>query len=223
MKQSVIVPEDLHWSFDGGQPSYCLSFEGTYARSHNVDPTPGYRHDFNLVEEELKHLQHVAPLPMSLAIFILGHEVVGRTNAFHCDEAAYSRDDDTRTPVSIIVMSGKRIPIHPAMTRYLVAHEYGHAVEAHLARQRKDGVGKYRAILEDYVREVRPDGLRSYGPGKWHSNVGELFANDFRILIAKREVEFWPHPGFSRPEENFAAIGWWQKVREDLFTPAAAA
>src|SRR5215213_6319894 len=34
--------------------------------------------------------------------------------------------------------------------------------------------------------------------GTWHSRPQEIFACDFRILVAGFELEFWPHPGIPR-------------------------
>jgi hypothetical protein len=217
-RQEVKLLTDPSWGFDDDGPGYYLSFDGTYARKEKVDPAPCYAHDVEAVRAELAHLQCVAPVPVPLGIFVLSHEMRGRTNAWCSEDRVYPNGGGHADsyPVGIIAMSGKRIPVHPAMTRYLVAHEYGHFVEQFLARARglKDGLR-----LRQYYREhCRPEGSEAYGCGKWHQATGEIFANDFRILIAKREAEFWPHPGVPRPEENLAVIGFWAKVREEFWT-----
>ena len=176
--QVVVELTTPSFGFDDKGPAYYPTHAGTWARAEHVDPAPAYSHDAGLVRQELAHLRTVAPLTFPLAVVLLSHEVTSRTNGHYCDDRAYTKDGRVEFPVGIIVLSGKRIPIHPAMTRYLVAHEYGHGVEYHLARLRKV---KDRQILEQYVERVRPDAERGYGCGKWHSNVGELFANDFRI------------------------------------------
>lgn len=213
--QVVITLTDPEWGFDDRPPAYFVSHAGCYKREVRVDPAPAYAHDPELVRRELEHLRTVAPLPIPLAIVLLGHEVTSRTNGQFLAECAWSRkaDNEPAPAVGIIILGAKRIPIHPAMTRYLVAHEYGHAVEDELKRRRglKDG-----AIKAEYVEKVRPTASTSYGCGRWHANVGELFANDFRILVAEREVEFWPHAGFDRPEQNLAAVGYWAQVAREL-------
>jgi hypothetical protein len=212
--QQVIFRADPGWAFDDSGPRYALSFEGSYTRLEKVDPAPCYAHDVDAVRAELAHLQRVAPIPVPLAIFVLSHEMLGRTNAWFSEDRVYRGNNTSDSfQIGLIAMSGKRIPIHPAMTRYLVAHEYGHFVEHFLARHRglKDG-----ELRRQYREQVRPQGSEAYGCGKWHDATGEIFANDFRILVAKRETEFWPHPNVPRPEENLAAIGWWTKVREEL-------
>jgi hypothetical protein len=218
--QVVIHLTDPGWSFDRELPAYFVKHAGTWGRSELVDPHPAYAHDVDLVRTELAHLRAVAPLPFPLAIFVLGHETAGRTNGHYSEEHVYDEDRRNSTTVGLIVLSGKRIPIHPAMTRYLVAHEYGHAVEDHLARRR--GM-KDEQLKQLYRERVRPDASPDYGCGKWHANVGELFANDFRILIADREREFWPHAGFTRPEYIAAAWDFWRDAIAELRAPAEEA
>lgn len=220
-KQEVIALTEPGYGFDDAGPAYSLAFDGSWGRPEKVDPAPCYAHDIDAVRAELAHLQRVAPVPVPLGIFVLSHEMLGRTNAWCSEDRVYDREDATKShPIGIIALSGKRIPIHPAITRYVVAHEYGHFVDAFITRHR--GL-KSTDIRTEYQRLVRPDGSFSYGPGKWHQAIGELFANDFRILVAKREPEFWPHPGVSRPEDNLAAIGWWSKVRDEFEWGGAAA
>lgn len=215
-KQEITLLREPSWSFDDAGPHYNLSFDGSYSRQEKVDPAPCYAHDIAAVRAELAHLQRVAPVPVPLGIFVLSHEMRGRTNAWCTEDRVYQRDSTDSYPIGIIAMSGKRIPIHPAMTRYLVAHEYGHFVEAWLARVR--GLKNSFELRKQYLALCRPDGSEAYGCGRWHQSTGEIFANDFRILVAKREAEFWPHPGVTRPEDELSVVGWWTKVREEFWT-----
>lgn len=219
--QIVVDLDTPSWGFDEKTPAYYVSHSGTWQREHRVDPAPCYAHDVGLVRAELDHLRKVAPLPFPLAIFVLHHEVTGRTNGCYCEERDYSGEPVGAPSVGIIVLSGKRIPIHPAMTRYLVSHEYGHAVDHHITHLR----GLKGSTLRDLYREqIRPTSSSAYGCGRWHANTGELLANDFRILVAKRELEFWPHPGFSRPEDTIGAANYWIHMRDELLAePATAA
>jgi len=217
--QIVRVLDAPEHGFDDQGFHYTISHAGSWPRQTTVDAAPAYPHDEQLARAELAHLQRVAPLPFPLAIYLLSHEARSRTNAHYDD--GYSREGEQieiagvkrYPPIGCIVLSAKRIPIHPAMTRYLVSHEYGHGVMYHLARLR--GIDDSK-LLTAYVDECRPDTKRTYGCGRWHSNVGELFANDFRILVAEREREFWPHPGFARPDENLAVVGFWTQALKEL-------
>ncbi len=227
MTNIVETKRELYYGFDADGPSYQLSHGGSYNRTFKVDPAPCYTHDEALVRSEFERLQEIAPLPMPLAVFILSHEKVGRTNGEYCDDHAYGgvvtsvdyvardgRQSSRYPPVGYIVLSGKRIPPHPAMTRYLVAHEYGHAVQYHLDRLRDVKDGKPE-VLTDYAA-VRPTATRAYGCGKWHQALGELFANDFRILVANCELEFWPHAGFENPLTSPVVCKWWALACEEL-------
>lgn len=217
--QSVKLLTDPDHGFDDRGLHYQVQHAGSYGREVLVDAAPAYAHDVDLVARELARVQVLAPLPFPLAVLLLSHECVSRTNGTYYDEYNYSGEPTTiggktkYPPVGYIVLSAKRIPIHPALTRYLVSHEYGHGVMYHLARLR--GVDS-QSLLADYRDLCRPNTSHGYGCGRWHANVGELFANDFRILVAEREVEFWPHPGFLRPDELLAVVGWWAQAIKEL-------
>lgn len=204
--------ESPSFGFDSDGPKYWIGYAGSWARECKVDPAPCYHHSVDLVTQEFEHLRKVAPIPNPMGVFILSHEVVSRTNAHFEDSYIYSSDNVSK-PVGIIVISGKRIPIHHAMTKYLVSHEYGHAINAEWVR---------RITLKDaefdkwYISEFRPEANTSYGCGKWHNNVGELIANDFRILLAQRELDFWPHEGHPRPETISKLVDFWNSVKDDL-------
>lgn len=211
---TLFETKDLSWSFDGQDPSFYVAHANNYGRHEKVYPTPAYHHDIDLVRAEFSRLRELAPLPFPLLVAVFSHEFHGRTNGFYNEHAHYNYETSKADyHIGTICLSGKVIPLHPAMTRYLVSHEYGHGVEDQLQRIR--GMKDF-ALRRYYVEHVRPDALDSYGPGKWHSNVGELMANDFRILVAGREPEFWPHPGFSRPEHTPSVVTFWQDAQKDL-------
>jgi hypothetical protein len=122
---------DLNWEFDSSQPSYKIK-TGEWFRTERVDPFPAYAHDPKLIATEMRKATAAFPIEFKVKVFSMDREVLGRTNA----HASWENDWDkqkgktNRTPFfPYIVMSGKRIPPHPAMTRYLAAHEYGHIVE----------------------------------------------------------------------------------------------
>jgi hypothetical protein len=220
LKTKVIFKthDDLEWGFDSKEPSVTLRDHNSYARTTYVDPFPAYAHNLALVAQQVKEVTDAFPITWPVTFYILSNEVTSRTNAW-----AVASDHDYNKPLPenapekyertpYIVFSGKRIPIMPAMTRYLVAHEYGHIVEDWVAYQRgqKDG-----DLLREYAALRGVEFPKSYGGGTWHATPGEIFANDFRILVTKKEAEFWPHP-CSHPSDTLAVIGWWEKAKELL-------
>jgi hypothetical protein len=183
---------NLEWNFDGGDPVLRAG-----SISDKVDPFPCYAHPVGLVRKVAEEVEAALTLPREIDLYIYHYETLGRTNGYACD---WGGD-------YIIALSGKRIPIHPAMTRYLVAHEYGHHVDFYLSWLRND-------VREEY-RKLR-GGTDDYGSRRWHQNTGELFANDFRILVAGQEMDFWPHPGFDHPHKKLDVQRWWADAVQEI-------
>ena len=204
---SLTTPENLCWSFDAPEP-YFLVPSANYNRMVKADPFPAYAHDLALVESEARRVDALFPIPQEVVLCVIDREFIDRTNGQCSVNYLWESQDPLPDFKATIVLSGKRIPPHPAMTRYLVAHEYGHAVRAFISRERKepdDALYKPRSLYANY-RRIRECGDVPYGGGNWHAAVEELFANDFRILVLDAEREFWPHPGFARPEECPAVV-----------------
>jgi hypothetical protein len=207
------LKSDLYWSFNGNNASFNLG-----QTTEQVDPFPAYAHNFDLVEKEADRVFKCFPITWPVTLYNLPYEFLGRTNAYtqassfdyskKLEDVPDGQEQYSRTP--FIVFSGKRIPIMPAMTRYLVAHEYGHVIEDWVAKQ--CGI-RDTELLEEYrkLRKLDKDPI-SYGGG-WHKTVGEIFANDFRIIITKAETEFWPHE-CSRPESVPKVVNWWKEMKK---------
>jgi hypothetical protein len=200
----VVEVSELEWPFEGGPRMRAGDF-----RREAVDPFPGYRHPTPLVQKLADELEQKVPLYNSPVIYNLNHEPTTRTNGWA--ERSWSTASDDKWSASI-VLCGKRIPLHPAMTRYLVPHEYGHHVEYELERilgyEHGDNLVRYE------YQKVR-GGSMKYGGGKWHENVGELFANDFRMVMGY-ETEFWPHPGFKPYYEIDGLANWWTVTLNEI-------
>lgn len=225
MQVHLLTPEQANWGFDGEPPHYVIG-AGGFKRNQKVDPAPAYAPDKALVDDLVAECCERFPLTRSGAagVYLLSHEFLGRTNALTFEDYIYdgqkeSVPDYKGVPVDrypqahTIALSAKRIPIMPAMLRYLVAHEYGHAAWNYVARWL--GYSEAPHELERIYMEMRGGSRddRRYGCGRWHAAASEIIANDFRILVMQREVEFWPHE-VPRPEQCGAIRLWWQMARE---------
>lgn len=206
--RGLIGPTRLLWSGEG-DPRVVEPPAAPWAsaRTLRVDPVPAYAHEVAAVRAEAATLAKLFPLRAPVQISIVGWEGRHRTNG-ECEIAYdYHSTAAVRPWAACIRLWGKRIPPHPAMTRYLVAHEYGHAVERAVADRLE--LGETDQLLRAY-RQVRPVPRRAPGGGPtWHTSVAEIFANDFRILVAKVELEFWPHATTARPEQFPKLMDWW--------------
>ena len=218
MSVALITHEQLHWEWSDGSAGVYVGPPERWQRRSKVDPWPAYPHDVELVAAEVDRIGHVFPLPEPYAPswFVLSHEVLERMNGWtdrmvdHWWEKG-EQPDWARPWWSWIVLSGKRTPPHPAMTRYLVAHEYGHVVDYWL--QRLAGMDPGQSDDEwdaayAKVRGIEPE--EAYGGTTWHRSIGELIADDFRLLVAGVELEYWPHPGIERPEQLEGVRDWWR-------------
>lgn len=212
---TAIKPDELHWPFDGqGQPYLLVPDSDRYPSRVVVDPFPAYAHDRQMVEMLAEQVGHLWPVPWRVQIVILPYETPSRSNGWaDTNPTGYDSDGKAKGWRTNIAFAAKRIPIHPAVTRYLVFHEYGHAVEEAIQFKRglkvtsDDLMAEYRK-----VRGLSPDGV--YGGGVWHQQACEVFANDFRILICGVEPEFWPHRDTPRPEQVDGLREWWDAARE---------
>lgn len=223
---STLTQKDVTWQFHESTTNAGYEIQlgdRLYRRTINIDAFPGYAHDEVVVRNMLLNtVEPSFPLPQPFAprMYLLSHEVLSRTNGSMHQERLYhgkwDEEDESQRPWrSGIILSGKRIPPHPAMTRYLVGHEYGHVIEAWLIRARHEREGSNELLLEyAEARGLGPSGftLRADG-GRWHRAIQEIFACDFRILVAGVEADFWPHAGVARPEEVAAIQAYWQRVK----------
>lgn len=196
-----VGPADQIWAFDDKEP---MVRHGRYD-STRVDPFPAYPHDRDIVRQGLEACATRWPLPWPVLGIVSSLECVTRTNASAHTDWDYSSTLDPR-PVKQgrIFFSGKRIPPHPALTRYLCAHEYGHLVEVVLDPH--DPAVRLREYAQLPGRALAS---MSAAGGRWHDALQEVFACDFRRIIMRAELEFWPHAGVTPPEELPEVIAWW--------------
>lgn len=208
--------EQLQWSFDGATPYFSVG--KPYHRSVQVDPFPCYAHDAALVRAIAERVEEAFPIGFPPDYYVLHHETTSRTNGHADRQWEYNGAGKERSFFPWIVLSGKRIPPHPAMTRYLVAHEYGHVVQNWIEYRRGDKDAAVTEFDKEYIK-MRPDAKTHYGGRKWHDEVGELIANDFRICVTGIETEFWPHPGFEHPLKLDVIRGFWARMIQEFASP----
>lgn len=207
-----IGPRDVAWRFEGSKPTIYVG--NGWKRAEEIDPFPAYPHDRVLVEALVAAVEGAYPIPERHRPiwYLLSYDTLSYVNGWTDYGWDYDSKEDPKPWTSWIVLSGKRIPPHPAMTRYLVAHEYGHVVQRHLEALR--GIDHGVDTFIDEYRKRR--GLRKagrYGGGEWHRTPGEVFANDFRVLVAGVEADYWPHSGIPRPEDVPGLAEWWRDPR----------
>lgn len=222
---------DLHWTYDDKAPSWSHkpAIEGNWPRPELVDPWgPCYRHDVELVSQLLRECVAAAPLVTApVTVYVSLWEGLARTNgwafedAHHGDLPEWWRGPGTKAWEGVIALSGRRVEIHPAVTRYVVPHEYGHLVEDALSRLRypDDSNGEYK-LRADYSRVRRLEEVTRYGQGTHHLHPMEVFANDFRTYVLGKELEFWPHP--VKLAENYKRVTRWFDAAIDELRAASS-
>lgn len=214
------VPADAVWRFHDSAPTWQHRHHGSMA---TFDPFPAYPHRRADVDEAAAHVEQVCPPLWDVELYIANREEVGRSNGFsslreggHYEGSEWVKDP----PTGLIMLSGKRVPPHPAVTRYLVAHEYGHNVEWMLNLSRGAKHVQDETLIREYARlrlvgadPDDPNQVILHGTGGvWHQAVTELFACDFRLLACEVEPDYWPHPRIPRPDSIPGLAEWWHEA-----------
>lgn len=229
LKLFTFEPSDLQFGYDAKDPTLRSKpfIEKNYGRAENYDPWgPCYLHDEESLATVLTECTRRAPLgTVPVGAYRACYEGLSRTNAWATYDDAYYRDGDDlpdwwkgpgeKPWEGILTFNGRRIEIHPAVTRCVAAHEYGHLVEEAVQRIRYPGARGHSTLLADYKRVRKLENVTHYGNGTHHLAASEVFANDFRTYVMETEVEFWPHP-VKRPGQLVTVSRWWDKVINDL-------
>lgn len=211
------VMAEATWHFRDSQPTWRHHMHGSVA---TFDPFPGYAHDLDVVQESAELVQGRCPPLWDVDLYVADREEVGRSNGFsNVHEGGRYVDGEWSKgpPNGLIVLSGKRVPPHPALTRYLVAHEYGHNVEWMLEHLHGSKGLHSGAVVAEYAK-VRglPAPVHHGSGGRWHDSATEILACDFRVIVCEVETGFWPHPGVARPEEVPALAEWWAQALDEM-------
>jgi hypothetical protein len=215
---------DCVWPFHGGtRPGYIPAVDGTRAAGSTVDldPFPAYPHDRDILDDAVAHvLAKVGDLRWDVHLYNADREETSRSNGHSQMIAGYADDGQWRQLGGMIFLSGKRIPPHPAMTRYLVAHELGHNIEWML--QAALGHQSYSDdLISEYadLRRLPASSLHHGEGGTWHDSATEIFGCDFRVVVCDVETEYWPHPGVPTPTHPSVAQAlrkWWARAIDTL-------
>jgi hypothetical protein len=212
--REVNVPEEGTWHFEESH----LMWRDKTGRGSHFDPFPAYPHDIEIARNWAKHVSEMLPPLYDVNLYVTNREVVARTNGHSnaYEGGHYDEDDEwvRDSPSGVIVLSGKRIPPHPAMTRYLVGHEYGHNVEWMINHLRGEKTIHASGLINEYAEMRGFDSTHNGTGGRWHDSIHEVFACDFRILVCGVEPNFWPHPGIEKPTLLPHVVSWWDNIRE---------
>jgi hypothetical protein len=199
---------EARWSFRGDRGPEWIHPHG-FPLTGPWDPFPAYPHDYAVAAAAAVAAATVVPPLYDITLYLADREGEARTNGWSHLDKDHRSDDGSW--LGVIMMSGKRIPPHPAVTRHLVAHEYGHHVEWALNLARGAASPYDTQVTTEYAaaRGLPGSSLHHGEGGTWHDSVHEIFACDFRILACRVEPEYWPHPGVPRPEQVDGLRRWW--------------
>src|ERR1051325_3909373 len=129
----VIEFKEFDWGFNSNHPSFRYEIsDGKYIHESEFDPFPCYSHDTSLIETLSNNVFLKFPIHFDVYYCLFAYEPIQRTNGQASYKSIYDEKlkvNDRYPFIGIISLFGKRIPLMPAMSRYLVGHEYGHIVD----------------------------------------------------------------------------------------------
>jgi hypothetical protein len=214
---AVDIAREANWSFSNSKPTWRHRRFGSVG---TFDPFPAYPHDMGVVTEAATYVQGKCSPRWDVELFVADREEEGRSNGYsNVHQDGHYDDGDQwvkEPPIGLIMLSGKRVPPHPAVTRYLVAHEYGHNVEWMLNDLRGHAVQGSDVVTEYAQMRGMPTPIHHGSGGTWHDAAPEVFACDFRILVCGIEADYWPHPGVQHPSGLPDLAEWWEQAIADL-------
>lgn len=212
------VMAEAEWNFRDNVPAWQWR---DYRKLATFDPFPAYPHNIDDVIEAAGYVQDCFVPKWNVELHVADREEVGRSNGFsYCHEGGRYVGDEwvKNAPTGLILLSGKRVPPHPAVTRYLVAHEYGHNVQWMIAKHKGCTSVNDTGWMDEYaeVRGLGPEHRHHGSGGRWHDGIDEIFACDFRVLVCEVEPDYWPHPGIPYPTTVRGLADWWQAIASEM-------
>lgn len=207
------VAAEAEWRFRDSKPHWRHQLHGAAAA---FDPFPAYPHNLDDVRGAAAHVERMCPPLWDVEVYVADREEEGRSNGFsniHEGSRYVGGEWVKSPPTGLIMLSGKRVPPHPSVTRYLVAHEYGHNVEWMLQHARGHKTVHGDEVVAEYAKmRGLPAGAVHHGSGgRWHDSATEILACDFRIVVCDVEPQYWPHPGVAHPLD-VNVDGWWAEA-----------
>lgn len=215
----VLDSSKLVWPFAKCEPYVKTEVpDCDYQESLYVDPFPCYSHHPTYCQELIDDIKEKVGQPNFEPIcHILGYEELSRTNGHAAKMDVWNEETGRHSDIRYyIVLSGKRICIHPAVTRYLVGHESGHLVDSLICYKNKIKFDETTEFDKQYAKVRGIELNNEYGALKWHTNIGEIIANDIRIVLFGLEPEFWPHL-CNHPLENNKVRDFWLDLKKRDF------
>lgn len=188
---------DINFPFDE-KPTMYFKRKYGYGSSAKVDPFPCAAHNPKIMRQHVKETTAKFPIPAPVYWVVMPFEAESRTNAWASSGDIYKNDHPKAYNKygieGYITFSGKRTIVHPAMTKYLVAHEYGHIVDYYIsARGRQAGEKDHYWFRKAYAKMRGIKYNDSYGGGKRKDSIAEVIADDFRIAVAGVDTDFYVH------------------------------
>lgn len=199
LEQRVInfTDDDIHYPFQSDPCIYPPKRQYKYPSSLYLDTFPCYSHSLDVVYNTAFKIEKDFPIGAPPAYYLLPRDQKGFTNGYATSHEIWAENDKEEHGwiETQVVLAGKRIPLHPAMTRYFTSHEYGHCVHywIEFIQGRKDDEEGFNPFEREYakIRNIIPS--KEYGGRRWHKAIGEIIVNDFRVIMTNTENEFWPH------------------------------
>ncbi len=217
-KVVLIDPKEMKWAFNGGQPSYNIKqLCYDYDCHIDIDPFPCNSHNSKLLLETVTKVEGKFKIGAPTRWIVLPNDTTHYTNAYA--QKNYVSGEENRKKYKfegMIVMAGKRTIIHPAMTKYLVAHEYGHMVDYWITAMMNEKLDSTNeTIFRKKYAEMRGiEYNEKYGGGNWVDNIGEIIADDFRIVVANTDKDFYLHT-CTHPLEHTEVKKYWSKLKKE--------
>lgn len=195
----VKKPEELIWDFCGEHPYYRVNkLSSDFYEDIKIDPFPCTSHNMEIIKKEVEVVERHFPIGSLLQWIIIPHEFISRSNAYASYEEIWRDERKEKNKLDAwIVFCGKRTNIHPAMTKFLVSHEYGHQVDYWITHcMMEEEKSNDRDIFRKKWAEVRGiewSNDEGYGAGRYHNSITEMIADEFRVVVMDRDTDFWQH------------------------------